>query len=50
MMVDLWYARIVLLKVSTLSDVPERYYAQVKAKLAAAGLDENGNPIVVDGE
>lgn len=50
-MVNLWYGRIVLMRVSTLADVPERYYAEVKAKLDAAGLDENGNPVVVaDGE
>lgn len=49
MMIDLWYARIVHLKISTLADVPERYYAAVKAKLDAAGLDGNGNPIATDG-
>lgn len=45
-MVNLWYSRIVLLKVSVLSDVPERYNAAVKAKLVENGYDDNGNEIV----
>lgn len=44
-MVNLWYSRIALLKVDKLSDVPERYYNDVAAKLAANGLDEEGNRI-----
>lgn len=46
-MVNLWYSRIVLLKVSVLSDVPERYYDAVAEKLAENGYDENGNKIEV---
>lgn len=49
-MVNLWYGRIVLMRVSTLEDVPERYYPQVKAKLDAAALDGSGNPIVAPTE
>lgn len=45
-MVNLWYSRIVLLKVSVLLDVPDRYYDAVKAKLDENGYDENGNKIV----
>lgn len=44
-MVNLWYSRIVLLKVSTLSDVPDRYHNAVATKLAENGYDENGNKI-----
>lgn len=46
-MVNLWYSRIVLLKVSTLSDVPERYYSGVSIKLSENGYDENGNKITL---
>lgn len=46
-MVNLWYARIVTLKVSKLSDVPDRYYDAVADKLAENGYDADGNKIVV---
>lgn len=42
-MINLWYARITILRVSKLSDVPERYYDAVAAKLAENSYDENGD-------
>lgn len=44
-MVNLWYSRIVLLKVSTLADVSEHHHSAVASKLAENGYDGEGNPI-----
>ena len=51
-MVTLWYARVKNnFDGTVLSDVPERYYADVLARLVAEGLyDENGNKIVPPAE
>jgi len=46
-MVNLWYTKIKL-GLSELTEVPERYYSEVLAKLVVAGLyDEQGNKIEV---
>ena len=51
-MITLWYSKVKNKfkdkdgKVATLSDVPDRYYDDVLARLVAEGLyDENGNEI-----
>lgn len=44
-MVNLWYTRIVTLKISKLPNVPERYYDGVSVKLAENSFDGNGNKI-----
>ena len=44
-MVNLWYSRITILKVSKLTDVPERYYDAVADKLAENDYDGNGNKV-----
>lgn len=44
-MVNLWYSRITILRVSVLSDVPERYHTGVADKLKENAYDENGNKI-----
>lgn len=44
-MISLWYSRITILKVSKLSDVPERYYDAVAEKLKENMYDENGKKI-----
>lgn len=45
-MINLWYSRITILRVSVLSDVPERYHTSVATKLMENGYDENGDKIV----
>lgn len=45
-MVSLWFTKIKL-GLNELTEVPERYYGDVLAKLVPAGLyDEQGNKIV----
>lgn len=49
-MPTLWFTKIKL-GYNELSEVPDRYYKEVLAKLVAAGLyDTDGNEIVKEGE